>query len=83
MVGGGEECRIDEGVDKVSGGGVVVDKGDEGGVVSASVGDVVLISSGARLECDTMGEVKSNVICEGVVFDGDGAAEVVQFWNGK
>lgn len=77
VVGGGEECRVCEGVDKVSGGGVVVGKGDESGVMSVSVGEVVFISSGARLECDSMGEVKSNVMGEGVMFDGDGAAEVV------
>ena len=87
VVGGGEECRVcvgyvevgksGEGVDKVSGGGVVVGKGDEGGVMSVSVGEVVFMSSGVRLECDSMGEVKSNVMDEGVMFDGDGAAEVV------
>lgn len=85
VVGGREECRVGEGgyVDNVSGGGIVVGKRDESDVVSASVGDVVLISSGARFEGDSMGEVKSNVIGGVVVFDGDGAAEVLQFWNGK
>ncbi|KAM0973909.1 hypothetical protein ACFX2C_017168 [Malus domestica] len=77
VVGGGEECRVGESVDKVSGGGVVEGKGDDGGVMSASVGDAVFMSAGARLECDSMGEVESNRI--GVVFDGDGQRKCYNF----